>query len=79
MEQLFGKAIPSVINDPFNAKSIECVKMRAERAWFTKDRPFRFSGSVEFTNGDTDATQNFKANSLAELYTKMAEFCASLE
>lgn len=79
MEQLFGKTIPSLVKDPFDAKCIEKISMRAERSWFGEVRPFKFRGSVEFQNGQTEGTQNFEASNLGELYEKIAEFCKSLE
>jgi hypothetical protein len=79
MKELFGKTIPSEIKDPFNAKCIELISLRAERSWFGKERSFHFYGYVNFTNGNTEGTQRFEANNLSELFTKVAEFCASLE
>ena len=79
MEQLFGKTIPSLVKDPFDAKCIEKISMTAERAWFGKERPFSFRGRVEFVNNKTEGAQRFEASNLGELYEKIAEFCKSLE
>ena len=79
MEQLFGKTIPSLVKDPFDAKCIERISMTAERSCFGEVRPFKFRGRVEFENEKTEGTQNFEASNLGELYTKIEEFCKSLE
>lgn len=79
MEQLFGKTIPSLVKDPFDAKCIELISMTAGRAWFGKERPFKFRGRVEFKNDKTEGVQHFEASNFGELYEKIAEFCKSLE
>lgn len=79
MKQLFGKTIPSLVKDPFDAKCIEVISMTAERSWFGEERPFKFMGRVAFKNGKTEGTQRFEASNLGELYEKIAEFCKSLE
>jgi len=79
MEQLFGKTIPSLVKDPFDAKCIEVISMTAERAWLGKERPFHFRGRVGFKNDKTEGVQRFEASNLGELYEKIAEFCKSLE
>ena len=77
MEQLFGKTQPSVVKNPFGAKCIETINMRCYRHLFGYG--FEFRGYVEFKNGETEGTQKFTASNLGELYTKIAEFCKSLE
>ena len=77
MEQLFGKTNPSLVKDPFNAKFIESVSMRCYRAMFT--RKLEFVGYVEFKNGETEGKQRFTACNFSELYTKIANFCKSIE
>lgn len=77
MEQLFGKTIPSAINNPFNATCIETISLRGFRKLI--DGEFIFKGYVEFKNDRTEGKQNFTASNLGELYIKIAEFCKSLE
>lgn len=77
MEQLFGKTIPSVISNPFDATCIECISLRCYRNPI--DGKHVFKGYVEFKNDRTEGKQNFTASNLGELYIKIAEFCKSLE
>jgi hypothetical protein len=77
MEELFGRTVPSVIKDPFDACCINQIAMFAIKSSIYGT--FSFSGSVKFKNGSTEGTQNFEANNLGELYMKVAEFCQSLE
>ena len=78
MEQHFGKTIPSLVKDPFNAKCIEAINMSFYRSVLDKNHLI-FKGYVEFKNGNTEGKQSFKASNLGELYEKIAEFCKSLE
>lgn len=77
MEQLFGKTIPSVINNPFDTTYIESISLRCDRSIIS--RSFIFSGYVEFKNDKTEGKQRFTASNLGELYVKIAEFCKTLE
>ncbi len=45
----------------------------------TYDGTARITGSVDFKNGDTEGTQNFRAGSLGELLMKIHAFCMNLE
>ena len=78
MEQLFGKTTLSVVEDPFNAECIDSIVLRCDRKLLNKDE-FEFRGHVDFEKNNTDGTQRFTANNLGELYTKIAEFCKSLQ
>lgn len=53
--------------------------MSAQRNPFTVDGEFNIYGSVEFKNGNTEGKQRFRANSLGELFEKIAKFCMSLQ
>jgi hypothetical protein len=77
MEQLFGKTIPSLVKDPFDATCIESISIRCDRSLI--NRRFIFNGYVEFKNDKTEGKQRFTASNLGELYIKIAEFCKSLE
>jgi len=59
-----------VFKDPFKKDCINSVWMVYSHG--------RFRGWVEFTNGDTQGKQEFKANSFPELAEKMKEFINSL-
>ena len=78
MEQLFGKTTLSVVEDPFNAECIDSIVLRCDRKLLNKDE-FEFRGHVDSEKNNTEGTQRFTASSLGELYTKIAEFCKSLE
>ena len=66
----------SVINNPFSSKHIWYVEMHmSENVWTKK---WDCEGSVSFKNGDTQGEQEFKADTLGELYDKIADFCENL-
>ncbi len=77
MKQLFGKTIPSVINNPFDTTYIETISLRCDRSII--NGRFMFNGYVEFKNGKTEGKQRFTASNLGELYVRIAEFCKTLE
>lgn len=77
MKELFGDTLPTLVKDPFKGDYIEGIHMHANKQLIGGG--FRFSGSVEFKNGNTGGEQKFKANSLGELYTDIMNFCLSLE
>ena len=78
MKKLFGNTKLSIVEDPFNADCINSIVLRCQRSWFNKDE-FEFKGHVDFEKNNTEGTQRFTASNLGELYTKIAEFCKSLE
>ena len=47
-QQLFGKTIPSVVKDPFDAKYIETISMICSRGIFSG--VYKFHGYIEFKN-----------------------------
>lgn len=66
----------SIITDPFKRGCIKSIHMHAyPKSYGGPD----ISGSVNFENGDTEGTQNFKAESMAELFMKIYNFCESLK
>jgi len=79
MKQLFGDTMPSSIKYPFSYENIKGISMSAQRNPFTVDGEFNIYGSVEFKNGNTEGKQRFRANSLGELFEKIAKFCMSLQ
>lgn len=76
MKELFGKTLPSVIENPFSKDCITNVSMRASKNLFNET--FYFRGSVEFKKGNTTGEQKFEADSFDELYIKIANFCKTL-
>lgn len=51
MKELFGKTLPSVIENPFSKDCITNVLMRASKSLVYET--FYFRGSVEFKKGNT--------------------------
>ena len=74
---LFGETLPTEVKNPFNCDCIESIHMHANKNMFGGG--FRFTGSVEFKNDNTEGTQKFKADNLGELYVKIQNFCMTLE
>lgn len=77
MKELFGNTLPTLVKDPFKGECINAIHMHVTKQIIGNG--YRISGSVEFKNGNTEGTQNFRANSLGELYTQIQNFCLSLE
>ena len=70
----------SVITDPFKKGCIKTIAMFAHiNTHYDGTISKTVSGSVTFKNGDTEGTQNFKAESLGELLIKIYAFCTKLE
>ena len=67
----------SIITDPFQKSCIKTIAMFAHIESYGNKA--RITGSVNFKNGDTEGTQNFKASSMAELFMKIYNFCESLK
>ena len=68
--------LPAEINNPFNMQYIEAIHLHCTKKLF--DDGFNFWGSVVFKNGDTEGTQEFKAESLGDLFVKIHNFCERL-
>lgn len=67
----------TIIQNPFKKECIKMIYLRAFK-WDAFEGRIDFEGSVSFKSGNTEAEQNFKANSLPELYMKIQQFCESL-
>jgi hypothetical protein len=65
------------IQNPFKKGCITSLAMFAHLDTF--DGIPSISGSVTFKNGSTEGTQNFSAESMAELFMKIYTFCQNLE
>lgn len=66
-----------LVSDPFRKSCINSISMYAGYSICSKDKILVY-GSVKFVNGDTEGEQKFEANTLAELYNKIAVFCDKL-
>lgn len=70
-------AKPSVINDPFKKSCVTQVSLFGTKSFFGTG--FNYTGSVSFTQGDTEGKQKFTADSMDALYTKVSEFVKTLQ
>ena len=77
MKELFGDTMPSIIENPFCKECIDEIFMRASRELFNKEK-FNFRGTVNFKRGNTTGSQKFEADSIDDLYIKIANFCKTL-
>ena len=77
MKELFGESLPTLVKDPFKGECINAIHMHAHKSILNGG--FNFTGHVEFKNGNTEGTQNFKADNLGELYVKIQNFCMTLK
>lgn len=64
-------------NNPFNREDIISVNIYYRKFWST-DKEFKASGSIDFKRGNTNGTQNFKASTIEEVLEDMAKFVKSL-
>lgn len=79
LEKIMGpkRTAVSSINDPFKKECLKEISLFAHRSMFSPYY-FRFSGSVEFQNGNTKGEQNFEGSSLGDIYNQIYEFCENL-
>ena len=68
--------LPAEVKNPFSMEYIEDIHMHCAKKWFGEG--YNIYGSVVFKNGDTEGTQEFKAESLGELFVKIHNFCERL-
>ena len=68
--------LPAEVKNPFSMEYIEDIHMHCTKKWFGDG--FNIWGTVVFKNGDTQGTQEFKAESLGELFVKIHNFCERL-
>ena len=69
--------LPDCIKNPFSTENIIMVNMMRAKSYFGNE--FRYSGWVEFKNGNTTGRQEFNASSFGELYMMIYKFCEQLE
>ena len=77
MTQDLKDSAASVLNDPFSKNSMIGLSTYSHRDLFNGE--WRYRGKVSFKNGDTEGEQNFTAESLNGLLTKMQAFVLTLE
>ena len=71
-----GNQLPVEVKNPFSMEYIEDIHLHCTKKWFGDG--FNIWGTVVFKNGDTHGTQEFKAESLGELFVKIHNFCERL-
>ena len=71
-----GNQLPVEVKNPFSMEYIEDIHLHCTKKWFGDG--FNIWGTVVFKNGDTQGTQEFKAESLGELFVKIHNFCERL-
>ena len=79
LENLFGgkSSAPSIIKNPFEGEHITRVTMVGRKRLFDLDG-WQFYATIEFKNGGTSGEQEIEASNMAELYEKVADFCANI-
>lgn len=75
-KELFGKTLPTDVQNPFQKECITYISLTAHPKLFSNE--WAFKGFVEFKCGNTEGRQEFKGNNLAEVYNKILNFCLSL-
>jgi len=76
-KELFGKdPLPSVIENPFDVKSIESIHIYYGK-YPISERPY-FSGKVQFKKGNTKGEQSFDGDNLSDVFIKVMNFCKEL-
>lgn len=70
-----NQKLPSIIKDPFEKNSIEGVSVRLFKGW---NGEWRASGNVNFKNGNTEGTQNFKAQTFDEVVVQIKSLLQEL-
>lgn len=68
----------NIINNPFIKDCITGIVIRySKMTFFNKDNHI-FTGYVEFSNGNTKGTQEFKGNNLVDVFIQIKDFCEKL-
>ena len=68
--------LPTEIKNPFSMEYIEEIHLHCTKNWIGDG--FSITGNVVFKNSNTTGRQEFKANSLGELFVKIHNFCERL-
>lgn len=77
-KELFGNGpLPSVIENPFDVKSIESIHIYYGK-YPISGGPY-FTGKVQFKKGNTRGEQSFDGDNLSDVFIKVMNFCKELE
>ena len=71
-----GSQLPAEVKNPFSMEYIEEIHLHCTKKLFGDG--FHIWGTVKFKNGDTEGTQEFKAEGLGDLFVKIHDFCERL-
>lgn len=71
-----GNQLPAEVKNPFSMEYIEEIHLHCTKKWLGEG--FHIWGTVKFKNGDTEGTQEFKAEGLGDLFVKIHNFCERL-
>ena len=71
-----GNQLPAEVKNPFSMEYIEEIHLHCTKKLFGDG--FHIWGTVKFKNGDTEGTQEFKAEGLGDLFVKIHDFCERL-
>lgn len=71
---------PKIHSDPFNANCFKEAIIHIHKPYFPtfEGSDLIYNGTIEFKNGDTGGSQNFKAINMNDLLSKMDAFMKSL-
>lgn len=76
-KELFGKTLPTDIQNPFLKECITYVSITARTHLFDENE-WIFEGVVKFKQGNTSGEQRFKGDNLADVYMRVMNFCMAL-
>lgn len=77
-KDIIGNDGVNIINNPFLPNYIESIEIRALRNLFDPNE-MHFTGRVDFTNGNTEGSQKFKGENLADVFNQIMTFCINLK
>lgn len=68
--------LPSEIKNPFSMENVEEIHLHCTKKWFGDG--FNIWGTIQFKNGNTTGKQEFKGDSLGDVFMKIHKFCEKL-
>lgn len=77
-KEIIGIGSMSIINNPFLPSCIESITIRALKNLFNPNE-MHFTRRVDFTNGNTEGSQKFKGENLADVFNQIMIFCINLK
>lgn len=79
MLKLFGNtsSVPSSLNNPFATDKVSDIWIHMRKELFSER--FRFTGSVEFSNGRTNGQQKFEGTDIMDVVKQIYAFLEQLK